>query len=99
MNAKRNLAHYAALFPWVAAGILLTGRVLFTDGSATLGMAVGFWCWWAAFAGVTTLMVRGTQRISTTLGIHGATFIVLSALPHTGLFKALRYGLDLIQSA
>jgi hypothetical protein len=94
MKAMKNLVHLAILGVWAVAGALFTMKALFAM-SAIVPVLV-FWGWFAAFAAATSWVVAKFDSPIGALGTHGASLLVMQALPVALPFALVRLGLDLL---
>jgi hypothetical protein len=94
MKAMKNVVHLGILGVWALAGVLFTLRQLVVL-SGFLHVAL-FWGWFAALAALTSWLVAKFDTPVGALGTHGASLLVMQALPAVLPFALVRLGLDLL---
>ncbi|MBE2249564.1 MAG: hypothetical protein IAE78_08435 [Myxococcus sp.] len=94
MKAMKNLVHLGVLAIWAVAGALFTVKAVFAlTGFVPVAL---FWGWFAAFAAVTSWAVSQFDSPLGAVGTHGASVLVMQALPGVLPFALARLGLDLL---
>ena len=98
MSALKNVFHGIFLLMLAVTGALFTLHTLFGPATflSALGVVVAFWLWLAAYAGVTTLVLKRFESAPSALLVHGLTLFGLMLLPRIFPLNLLRLGLDLI---